>query len=179
MPRIARRRHRAPSGVADPARSAAAGGDPDELALRQRLKAMLPELNAVQHLLECAYDPEQAPVADEWLGVAELDRLQAVFDFHADEGLEEGSLTAHATIHVIVENQIAMGVEATLQAMERLQRQGLSRHEALHAIGCVVAELIFDVTRRREPSESEDLEARLEAAIERLDAQSWRRDFGE
>jgi hypothetical protein len=46
---------------------------------------------------------------------------------------------AHATIHVIVENQIAAGDETPArETLGRMIREGLDRHDAIHAIGNVL-----------------------------------------
>lgn len=47
-------------------------------------------------------------------------------------------------VHVIVENQISLKVDSVLETIEKLTRQGLDRHEAIHAVGAVLSEDIFD-----------------------------------
>src|SRR5262249_40443203 len=51
----------------------------------------------------------------------------------------------HATIHMVVENQLALNDEPVLRALERLKKEGLTRHDAVHAIGSQVAEHIYDI----------------------------------
>jgi hypothetical protein len=41
----------------------------------------------------------------------------------------------HAVIHVVVENQLALGEEVVVETLARLQREGLGRHDGVHAIG--------------------------------------------
>jgi hypothetical protein len=53
----------------------------------------------------------------------------------------------HSSIHVIVENQLAMGVELTPETIAKLTRQGLNRHEAIHVIGEILSEDIFDLVK--------------------------------
>jgi hypothetical protein len=55
----------------------------------------------------------------------------------------------HAAIHVAVENQIAMGVELVGETVARLVAEGLDRHEAIHAIGALLAEDVFALARGR------------------------------
>jgi hypothetical protein len=46
----------------------------------------------------------------------------------------------HAVIHVVVENQVAMGDEMNVaKTLDRLRSDGLDRHDAVHAIGAVLA----------------------------------------
>jgi hypothetical protein len=84
----------------------------------------------------------------------------------------------HATVHVTIENQIAMGDEAPVRrAVERLRGEGLDRHEAVHAVGWVFAEQLFK-TLNDPRAHAFPLEE-YNAAIERLTAESWRRDLGD
>jgi hypothetical protein len=79
----------------------------------------------------------------------------------------------HATIHAVVENQIAEGHEPVIRAMSRLTSAGLSRHDALHAVGSVLAEHLFELIK--DGSTSTNSMISYDAAIERLTPESWRR----
>jgi hypothetical protein len=79
------------------------------------------------------YDPEVAFDPAEWLALDEQERIQLVQVHHRAAQIKLPSIKAHASIHTIVENQIAMGLAPVVQAMARLSREGLSRHDALHA----------------------------------------------
>lgn len=47
----------------------------------------------------------------------------------------------HATLHTIVENPNAMGDETVVKdTLKRLQREGLDRHEAVHAVGSALVD---------------------------------------
>lgn len=96
-----------------------------------------------------AYDPLNAQNSDDWRLMDEDERLTLVMEYHRRAGVELPNEQAHAAIHVIVENQIVLGDEIPIQAtLERLLREGLDRHDAIHAIGSVLAnfmnELIAD-----------------------------------
>ena len=83
-------------------------------------------------------------------------------------------MTVHATVHAIIENQVAMGDELpTHNAIERLMGEGLDRHDAVHAVASVLAVHINDALRAGSPN----IEA-YNDAVERLTAESWRADFG-
>ena len=74
-------------------------------------------------------------------------------------------------MHVIVENQLAANDEPVVRALGRLMKEGLSRHDAVHAIGSVVAEEVYDLLKEHDaPSTAR---AQYYAAIERLTAASW------
>lgn len=125
------------------------------------------------------YDPEEAPDPAEWLERDEDERLLLVEAYHARAGVDPPNANLHAVIHVIVENQIALGDEMPVgRTVERLMAEGLDRHEAVHAVGSVLSELVFDAAKGRNWSKNEFTDD-YNAAIERLTAESWRRSFEE
>ncbi len=85
------------------------------------------------------YDPTAGPDPGEWKGSDEAERLRAVRVQHAGAEVDLPDVRLHAALHVVVENQLAEGYEAAVRALRRLTSQGLDRHEAVHAIGSVVA----------------------------------------
>jgi hypothetical protein len=79
----------------------------------------------------------------------------------------------------VIENQIALGdPPSTRRAMERLMAEGLDRHEALHAVGCVLIGHLWELAQAgaSPPAAPDDAYA---AALDRLTAESWLRDWGE
>ncbi len=90
-----------------------------------------------------AYDPLNAPDPDDWQSMDEDERMMLVMEYHREAGVELPSEQVHAVVHVVVENQIALGDEMSAQAtMERLMREGLDRHEAIHAVGSVLVDFV-------------------------------------
>ena len=124
------------------------------------------------------YDPAHAPEPERWLALSEGKRIRFVRDYHVQAKIELPSVKVHAAMHVIVENQIAGGFEPSKRAMIRLQKQGLSRHDAVHAIGSAVAECLFEASKMQPNAEPDELQAQIAATIERLDALQWKRDYG-
>ena len=120
------------------------------------------------------YDPEIAPPAEDWLEIDEGERIVLVEEYHRDARipLPKRARRLHASMHVIVENQLVSNDEPVVRALGRLMKEGLSRHEAVHAIGSVVAEDIYDLLKQNDPPET--VHARYYAAIERLTAATWR-----
>lgn len=92
------------------------------------------------------YDPDRAPDGAAWLALSEDARLQLVRDHHDRERVKLPNARLHAAIHVVVENQIALGEQAVRETVARLQAKGLTRHDALHRIGEVVTEVLLQVT---------------------------------
>jgi hypothetical protein len=122
------------------------------------------------------YDPLRAPDPDAWLAMSEDERIALAADFHRRAGDRAPSARAHAAIHCMVENQIALGEATPVRAaMERLMAEGLDRHEAIHAVGSVLAGLLSDLARGEGPA---DFNAAYGAELAKVTAESWRGSGG-
>ena len=121
------------------------------------------------------YDPELAPDSGEWLALGESERLVLVEDYHRDAriSLPRRARRLHAAIHTIVENQLALEDQTIVRAtLQRLMEAGLTRHEAIHAIGSVLTEHIYDLLHTKSlPAEGH---AAYYAALQQLTAEKWR-----
>lgn len=116
------------------------------------------------------YDPDTAPDPKVWLALDEGERLLMVSDYHEQAGQELPDVQLHAVIHMVVENQLAEAYRPTVEALGRLMREGLSRHDAVHAIGSVLTEHIW--TQEQNGSTGGPSLA-YEQALRALTAQSW------
>ena len=86
------------------------------------------------------YDPKQSPDSEEWLAQADSARFKLVRRAHRLLNKKKINIDVHAVLHVIVENQIALGDPLeTGAAVERMISEGLDRHDALHAAALIVA----------------------------------------
>jgi len=75
----------------------------------------------------------------------EQERILLVERYHRKAHEHLPSPQLHALIHSTVENQLALPDQAVVKdTLARLMREGLDRHEAVHAIGSVLAGLIFE-----------------------------------
>ena len=119
------------------------------------------------------YDPDDAPIPDEWLALDEGERIHVVEQFHRDAGVQVPDLLAHATFHVIVENQLALPNQVLVRdTLQRLIGEGLPRHDAVHAIASVLAARVHELLQ---PAASvAGSEAKYEANLRRLTAKRWR-----
>ena len=88
------------------------------------------------------YDPVSGPNAKQWLSLDEFSRIDMVVRYHRKAKEKLPNLKLHSTFHVVIENQLAEGVREVLAALRRLRKEGLDRHEAIHAIGSVLAKHI-------------------------------------
>lgn len=124
------------------------------------------------------YDPEIPPDPGQWLALDEDERLILVEDYHRDARvrLPRAARRLHATMHAVVENQLAENDDPVVRALSRLIKEGLSRHDAIHALGSVVARHLYEAMKENDTPET--LRARYYAAVERLTAAEWLRDDG-
>lgn len=120
------------------------------------------------------YDPNRTPKSAVWLSAGEQERIDAVMTWHLDAGIELPNHVLHAVFHVTVENQLAEGLDSVVRAIPRLMKQGLSRHDAVHAVASVLSEHMFYLMNNvADPSETRALNARYDAQVNQLTAQDW------
>jgi hypothetical protein len=121
------------------------------------------------------YDPEIAPDSREWLELDESERVLLVEEYHRDAriSLPRRPRRLHATIHTIVENQLALEDQTIVRAtLLRLMAAGLTRHDAIHAVGSVLTEHIYDLLHAQSlPAEGH---APYYAALQQLTVEKWR-----
>jgi hypothetical protein len=119
------------------------------------------------------YDARKAPDPEEWLALDEQERIDLVIDYHRRRRLPVGqSAKAHAATHVVVENQIAMGDPGVVPAtLDCLMKEGLDRHDAIHAIGSAFLQIFYDeATEKKHP----DINAEYGRLVADLTAAGWR-----
>jgi hypothetical protein len=119
------------------------------------------------------YDANEIPDPDVWLELDEMERINLVIDYHRRTRVQLENPEPHAIAHVVVENQVALG-EATLvpETLDRLVGEGLDRHEAIHAIGSVLMEILFAEVHERD--DSVDVNAKYNRELATLTAAGWR-----
>lgn len=122
------------------------------------------------------YDPMVGPDPEEWRALGELEQLDAVLAFHRRARIKLPNELLHATIHSVVESQALLGSETPVpETLQRLMEQGLNRHEAVHAIGMVLASHIHDLLQGTEPPDG-DPNAPYYNALRQLTAAQWREE---
>jgi UDP-N-acetylmuramyl tripeptide synthase len=84
--------------------------------------------------------------------------------------------TLHAAIHAVIEQQLAAQLAPVANAFERLRAEGLDRHDAVHALGAVLAEHMRQLMIGE--LDSSNPNASYFADMDRLTAESWRSQFG-
>jgi hypothetical protein len=92
------------------------------------------------------YDPHKITDPQAWNELDEAERMLLVEQYHKRKRSRLPNRRFHAIIHVAVENQVSMGDELTVaETLDRLISEGLDRHDAIHAIGSVLAEHLHGV----------------------------------
>jgi hypothetical protein len=121
------------------------------------------------------YDPERAPDPARWLAGREDQLIDIIERYHRRAGIEESRPEVHASIHLIVEKQIAMGDELPVgEAVRRLMGEGLTRHDAIHAVGSVLMGYLNQTLRDEKEPDNEAYFADVRA----LTREKWYADFG-
>lgn len=121
------------------------------------------------------YDPDKGPDLNEWRDLDESERIEVVRRYHRKAGIGLPNEQIHAAMHVIVENQIAEGDRIPVrETLVRLMSEGLDRHDALHAIATILAELMYGSLKNTAP---DDLNAAYFAGLSSLTAQGWLESF--
>jgi uncharacterized protein with beta-barrel porin domain len=115
------------------------------------------------------YDPNAELDVEAWRQLGEDERLASVIRYHEAAGELGESMRVHAVVHTTVESQLAEGLPAASSALERLLREELTRHEAVHAIGSVVAGQIYQALKGV-PFDASEYDRRLAE----LTAATWR-----
>jgi hypothetical protein len=155
------------------------GKDEDELIARVDARSSVPPAGAPLRLEDAGmarYDPLIPPDPEQWSALEEQEQIDLVADYHRHARLRAPNPKVHAVIHVVVERQFALGDETPVRrTVQRLMSEGLDRHEAIHAVGSVLAGHIHDLVRRGEVKADEDPNTAYYAALAALTAEEWLR----
>ncbi|MFH1809069.1 MAG: DUF1841 family protein [Pseudomonadota bacterium] len=134
------------------------------------------DLDDIEPALAKAYDADRGPDVGLWLALNQADMIAAVEYFHLRQHLRRRSeaLRSHAVLHMAIETQVAEGQPPEAQqALRRLQKQGVDRHEAIHALGSVLSSHLGKALQ----TDRFDDEA-YAGALAVMDATTWRREMG-
>jgi len=122
-----------------------------------------------------SYDPDQLMPSSDWLATDEGQRIELVAAYHQLKKTRLPNAQLHAVIHVVVENQLALGEKVVVDTLARLQSEGLSRHDAIHAIGSVLAVDLYELMKEGAETTDTTYQHYLES-LQRLTAEDWRRE---
>ncbi len=118
------------------------------------------------------YDPTRDPDATEWLAMDESARMLLVQDYHRKARIRLPNDRLHAMFHTVVENQLAGAGDAEpRETLNRLMSEGLDRHDAVHAMGSVLA---VHMHRLMTGKASGDPNAEYNRSLKELTVAKWR-----
>ena len=117
------------------------------------------------------YDPETAPETAEWLELEEDERISRIASHHRHLKVKLPNLQVHAALHSVVENQLAEELVTVRETVDRLQAEGLSRHDSIHAVGSVLVGRLQAVLREGTQAQFE-VEAYFQD-LRALTAEAW------
>ena len=118
------------------------------------------------------YDPAVPPDPADWLALDEGEQIALIEAYHRRARID----LPQATLHAVIERQLAEGLPPVANAFARLREEGLNRHDAIHAMGAVLAEHMRQLMRGA--LDAQNPNASYFAALDRLTAASWRAEFG-
>jgi hypothetical protein len=117
------------------------------------------------------YDPSVSLDPEQWNLLDEDEKLALVQQYHERFVSDLPDITLHSLVHTIVENQIALGHELPVAAaLARLEREGLDRHDAIHAIASI---LVNHLQEALSGSDTKDINEQYYEALSELTAESW------
>ena len=112
------------------------------------------------------YDPSVPQSHDDWLKLSPSDRMRVAKNFHESASIKVSK--DHAYLHVLVENQIACGSRSVVRALDRLQQDGMGRHDAIHAIAAVFTAYYRGLPLTPSREEQSNAQLRLNAELDAL-----------
>lgn len=119
-----------------------------------------------------SYNPMEHPDPDQWLALAEDERIFLVEVFHEREGVALPNIRLHASFDAVVETQLASAdPPQTADTLARLLAEGLDRHDALHAIGSILSDVMYHAMKN--PAASADPTQAYIEGLKNLTVEQW------
>lgn len=119
------------------------------------------------------YDPILEPDLKWWEALDDDERISVVIEHHQEAGTEVPDEYAHAVLHAVIENQIALGEETPVEAVLcRLINENLDRHDAIHAIASILVNHVHELMHGEDTALDND---DYYAELEKLTAEKWLR----
>lgn len=115
------------------------------------------------------YDPDKPIDPGQWQALDEMEQQLMIERYHKRARIHLPSARMHAIMHAAIETQLADGRASATNALDRMLAQGLSRHDAIHALGSVLAKHIYRVMKEQTPFE----DAAYDADLDALSAERW------
>lgn len=121
------------------------------------------------------YDADRAPDPEGWRAGNEMQLVDLVQAYHRARQILVPNERVHAALHVMVENQVALGAATPVaDAVIRLMGEGMSRHDAIHAVGAILSKHMHQATSTGVPISREVYFADVRA----VSKESWLAEYG-
>lgn len=93
------------------------------------------------------YRADHEPGDSFWADLSEEEQIHAIIQHHRLRNIELPDAQLHALTHLLVEQHLACGKSpVAVASLRRLVGEGLSRHEAVHAIGWVLTTTMHELS---------------------------------
>jgi hypothetical protein len=112
------------------------------------------------------YQPDEETDAAAWNAATDEERVEACGRAHQLLPTWHPpvlNVRLHASMHAVVETQLANELPEVRETLTRLRGEGVSRHQAIHAIAGVVADELQRVLRDKKPFDRQGYAQRLRA----------------
>ena len=117
------------------------------------------------------YDPSATLDPEKWDLLDEDEKMALVQIYHEQSDPDLPDLALHSLVHTIIENQVALRDELPVAAtLARLEREGLDRHDAIHAIASILVNHLHEILSG---SETKGTHEQYYEALTALTAESW------
>lgn len=119
------------------------------------------------------YDPDNAPDPTEWRALEVQERIRVVVAYHSTAKKDTKKPKVHALLHVNVENMLLQARGPATRAMSRLMEEGLTRHQAIHALATVWLVYPVDSWSGDTSQSPREKQAAFNHAMENLSIDEW------
>lgn len=117
------------------------------------------------------YDPAIGPDPAEWGSLEDDEKLEIVQQYHEQHDADLPDVALHSLIQTVVENQVALGAETPVaDTLARLKKEGLDRHDAIHAVASVLVNYLYEMMGGSDASGHTE---QYYEALTELTAESW------
>lgn len=119
------------------------------------------------------YDPDNAPDPTEWRALEVQERIRVVVAYHSIAKKNTKKPKVHALLHVNVENLLLQARGPATRAMSRLMKEGLTRHQAIHALATVWLAYPVDSWSGNTSQSPQEKQVAFNHAMENLSIDAW------
>jgi hypothetical protein len=110
------------------------------------------------------YDANEGPDPGIWSSLEHTERIDLVAAYHREVQLPGDGDELHIAVHVAIEDHLARGPTEVSWMITRLVDDGLTRHDAIHAIGDVLLSILGEVVGKAAVTSQRELASNTAAS---------------